>query len=233
MKVVRATEPCPCGSGAKFKDCCLPQMMMMGMVQQEGIPHRKQVNNKKKEEKKEEVFTVTRDDIMKASSKERLEMAEKLISRNRENEAIEILEMVLYKQDEELDYIDLFFRVIDYYKRIGNYQRALLFCNELIKYDKEHKGSKFLEEILRIKGEVLLLSGQIKEGKEIFFELIEKYSDNLWNYYTFSNALLETGDNNGAVEYIEKALSLNVSDPEKVKVLLRRILNKIRAVPEE
>ncbi len=235
MKMVKANEPCPCGSGVRFRDCCLPKMMMMGMAQQQEHPSQRRQGQNRRENgngRKEDTFSVTRDDIMEASSQEKLAIAEKLISRNREDEAIEIFEIVLYKKEEDIDNIDLFFRVINYYKRTANYERALLFCNELIKYD-EQKGGKFSQEALGLKGELLINSGELHEGKNIFLELIEKYPDNLWNYYNLSNALAESGFTSEVTEYIEKGLALNASDPEKVKVLLRRILSKIKSTVEE
>jgi tetratricopeptide (TPR) repeat protein len=233
MKVVKAHEPCPCGSGARFKDCCLPKMMMMGMAQQQEHPgQRRQGQKKEVNGKKEDNFSVTKEELLEASSQEKLAIAEKLISRNREDEAIELLEMVLYRKEEEVDNIDIFFRVINYYKRTGNYERALLFCNELIKYDGQ-KGAKFNEEALSLKGELLINSRQLQEGKKIFLELIEKYPDNLWNYYKFSNSLVESGCQKEALEYIEKGIAMNTSDPEKVKVLLRRMLSRIKAASEE
>ena len=235
MKVVKAHEPCPCGSGARFKDCCLPKMMMMGMAQQQEHPGQRRQGQSRREEvngKKEDNFSVTQEELTEASSQEKLAIAEKLISRNREDEAIEILEMVLYRKEEEVDNIDIFFRVINYYKRTENYERALLFCNELIKYDGQ-KGAKFNEESLSLKGELLIHSGQFQEGKNIFVELIEKYPDNLWNYYNLSNSLVESGCQKEALEYIEKGIAMNTSDPEKVKVLLRRMLSRIKAASEE
>ncbi|MEQ8222292.1 MAG: SEC-C metal-binding domain-containing protein [Candidatus Eremiobacterota bacterium] len=235
MKMVKANEPCPCGSGVRFRDCCLPKMMMMGMAQQQEHPSQRRQGHNRRENgngRKEDDFAVTRDDIMEASSQEKLAIAEKLISRNREDEAIEIFEIVLYKKEEDIDNIDLFFRVINYYKRRGNYERALLFCNELIKYDG-HKGGKFSQEALGLKGELLINSGELQEGKKIFLELIEKYPDNLWNYYNLSNSLVESGFSSESTKYIEKGLALNTADPEKVKVLLRRILSKINSTREE
>ena len=227
--MVRQSDPCPCGSGRIFRNCCLPQMMMMGMAGQ-GPPGYEEEEPKKEEVR--EVYEPTRDEIMKASSEERFKMAEKLFAINKEKEAVELLEMILYKREGKLDFIDIFFKVIDYYKKSGNYDRALLFTDELLKYDRECKKGRFADEVSRIKAEILVFSGKTEEGIEIFEKLIAGEPEELWNYYGAANALLEKGYIEKSIVYMEKGIALPVRDIEKVKVLLRRMLSKVKEEEE-
>jgi tetratricopeptide (TPR) repeat protein len=227
MKVVSQNAPCPCGSGAKFKNCCLPKMMMMGMANGAGGDPRRMAQEKNPEPKKEDVFKVEKDELLQASPEEKFNISEKLFSLNREDEAIEILEMLLYQKDGELNYIDIFFKVIDYYKSQNNAERALLFCDELIKYDEEHKKGRYSDEVLRLKGEILIILERSYEGEEIFKELIRKNHDELWNYYAVANAFFQQNNIEKTKKYIEDGLKVNVKDPEKIKILLKRMLVKI------
>ncbi len=224
--MIRQTDPCPCGSGKKFRNCCLPQMMMMGMVNQ-GHDHYSEERENGVKEKVKEVYEPTREEIMKASPEERVNIAAKLFSLDREKEGIEILEMVLYKKEGKVDFVDVFFKVIDYYKRERNYQRALLFCDELLKYDSQEKGGKFSSEVSRVKGEILIGSGKVDEGIKTFEKLIEEDPNELWNYYGISNALVEAGREVESIKYMKKGIDLPVKDIEKVKVLLRRMLGRV------
>ena len=120
--LVRQTDPCPCGSGRIFRNCCLPQMMAMGMAKQGQEPNGKKYGQQQdeKDEKKEEVFKVTDEDLERMSPEEKVNAAAKLSSLKREDEAIEILETVLNEKSGSVDFIDIFYKVIDFYKNSVN-----------------------------------------------------------------------------------------------------------------
>jgi tetratricopeptide (TPR) repeat protein len=60
-----------------------------------------------------------------------------------------------------------------------------------------------------IEGWNLISSGETKQSKEIFEELIAEYPDFEWPYGNLSVLLLQAGEIDKAIELLEKALSVN------------------------
>ena len=83
-------DPCPCGSGKKFKKCCERRMLGKKFMVHKIEPHKSQ-NDKPTEEKKD-VSHLFQSNVMATKSQETTSLKEKEIAKKKESTESQIFE---------------------------------------------------------------------------------------------------------------------------------------------
>jgi len=195
VSATRRNALCPCGSGKKYKHCC--------MKEAKGIIPKQE----------EDYFSE----------------AMKLKAKGKHSQALKLLDRMIYFKDKfgafeiEKGYLEK----IAILKECKLWDEAIKSAEALLQYDIEYKKSQFREENTRLLAELFILSGQGKKGLALFEKLIGEDSTNLYNYLSVASVLLEKGEKEKAREYLRRGLKSRSTDPEKLHLLLERILARI------
>ena len=250
-------QPCPCGSGRKYKLCCLGkekyfldeidfnrcfldngelafQPPQIGSYSPREI---KEITKHilKIERMSRKITTLSAEEIEqlslgRLSDCELLVIAEYYSESDKKEKAMELFARVAESDEVDscIDYFDIFEELINYWRN-KDIDKAIYFMrHRMRKIPCNEEHDPDMDE--RDLADLYIAKGDKERGIKIFEKLINRNPDNIWNYNCAALSLQEGGEYQLAEKYIREGIKLakRTKDPEDLLPQLKDMLEEVK-----
>lgn len=216
MKQVGRNDPCPCGSGKKFKKCCLDKAAVQDSVIEAVQPESHDLNTINVEPPSESMMRAV--SLHQSGKLGEAEAIYCSLLRNNPNDshALHYLGLIALQNGRYLDAVELINKAIRaspgipaFHCNLGNAYRNLNQCDSAIAaYRKAIQLDPTFEAAHSNLGNVLKDSGRLIEAIEHYRKALSLSPNFAGAYCNLGSALKDMGEMEEALAYLRKALSL-------------------------
>ena len=227
-------DPCPCGSGKKYKKCCLPRDEAVRVEDDEDtelLAYNAQVIE-------HTLDLMDEDDLVQINLSDcrphhRFLIAQRYRKLEDDETAIAILEELAESKEEDWDLssVMIYLELVLCYSDYGNWPAALDVIRRAKEYANEHRGDADRRVIRLIEANLYLQSGDSWQALEICRELEKEDPEKPFNYVMQATAYVHLNDYKNALFYVNKAGSVYKTIGESDPDLMNRI-NLLKAYIE-